>query len=70
MQYEAGLSDESDVMYNTDTFKQWVVHRDLSAFSKLKFFPDFINDFGAKNGFKKILKLLNGELKETPLTVK
>ena len=70
MQYDGGVSDETDIMYNTEGFAQWVIHRDQSAFAKLKFFPDFINDFGARGGFKKLLKLLRGELKETPMTVK
>jgi len=71
MQYELGnIIDENDVIFNTDTFSQWAVHREFSVFSKLKFFPDFINEFGTRGGFKKILKLFNGELKDTPLTIR
>jgi hypothetical protein len=70
MQYDGGVSDEADIIYNTEGFAQWVVHRDQAAFAKLKFFPDFINDFDARVGFNKLLKLLRGELKETPMTVK
>ncbi len=70
MQYDDYIQDGSDVIYNSHSIKQYVMHRDQSSFTKLKFFPDFINDFGDKGGFKKILKLFNGELKEGPLTVK
>jgi hypothetical protein len=70
MQYDGGVSDKADIIYNTEGFAQWVVHRDQSAFAKLKLFPDFINDFGARVGFKKLLKLLRGDFKETPMTVK
>ncbi len=46
----------------------WAVSRQ-NFFSNLRHIADFVNEFGAKGGFEKILDLFNGKL-NVPITLR
>ncbi len=55
---QMSLTDDGDTMFNSSTFKQWAVTRG-TAFLNLKQITDFVNEFGARGGFDKILQILS-----------
>jgi len=58
MSYDNTVADESDPMFNTSRIKCWSLPRN-NYFSNLKCISDFVNEFGEKGGFDKILDLFN-----------
>ena len=58
MLYDAVVEDLSDVIYNTHDRKIWAVYRN-NFFSNLKCIPDFLNEFGARRGFERILEFMD-----------
>lgn len=58
MIYDFGIDDTSDVLYNTKDRKIWAVYRTTGVFTNLKSIPDYLNEFGMRHGFEKILEFL------------
>ncbi|CDW78148.1 ubiquitin carboxyl-terminal hydrolase family protein [Stylonychia lemnae] len=57
MIYDTVIDDISDVIYNCKDIKVWAVFRN-NFFSNLSSIPDYLNEFGAKGGYDKILEFL------------
>jgi hypothetical protein len=61
MLYENTVIDEGDIISNSKKRKIWAITRS-NFFQNLRHIADFVNEFGAKGGFEKILDLFNGQL--------
>jgi hypothetical protein len=57
MSYDIVVDDQIDVMQNTKNRKIWALYRN-NFFSNLKCIPDYLNEFGLKGGFNKIIEFL------------
>lgn len=53
-------SDSSDILFNTPFVNLWVVSR-ANHFQNLKCITDFINEFGKKDGFETVLRMVTCE---------
>ena len=69
MIYDIIVDDISDVIYNTKELKVWAVFRN-NFFSNLSSIPDYLNEFGQKGGFERILDLLNNRTGDKIITLK
>lgn len=54
------LSDSTDVLHNSPAVRHWVVSR-ANHFQNIKCITDFVNEFGQRDGFETILRLITGE---------
>jgi hypothetical protein len=61
MLYENTVIDEGDIISNSKNRKMWAITRS-NFFQNLRHIADFVNEFGAKGGFEKIIDLFNGKL--------
>jgi hypothetical protein len=69
MIYDTVIDDIPDVIYNTKECKVWAVFRN-NFFSNLSSIPDYLNEFGQKGGFDKILDFLYNKNGEKVITLK
>lgn len=59
MQYDFGPDDSNDVLYNNAERKVWTVYRTTGVFANLKSIPDYLNEFGMRGGYEKILEFMS-----------
>src|SRR3569833_2993463 len=58
MNYDMSVDDLADVIYNTKERKVWTVFRP-NFFANLKCITDYLNEFGIRGGFEKILHFMS-----------
>lgn len=61
------FDDNQDIIFNTKHRKNFAVTR-INSFAGLRNIPDFLNEFGKKQGYEKILRFLNDQ--KLPKTAK
>lgn len=68
MVYDTVVEDLNDVLYDSKERKVWAVYRQ-NFFANLKCIADYVNEFGRRGGFEKILDFLRSpsDHKKVPL---
>jgi hypothetical protein len=58
MIYDNVVEDLNDVLYNTIDRQIWTVYRP-NFFANLRCITDYMNEFGSRNGFEKIIAFMS-----------